>query len=393
MNRRTLLTAIGSILVAGCSQSRSGRSGKEAGAYRDGFGMGRNADTPVEFGFQDNNKSFDFEYDDDVEFGFNSSRVGPDVTFDFGGKQNTKDDSLPTPAETDERATDYIVRSRDLFIEAINTYAGFGGEDIDITSVSPATESFSQYPIKSKIDNTKQLLRRGAKYATEGQKPYILALEQTGIFLKHATEAEVELRAALSEYQTSIGFLYDADTTNFDSPRKRLRDHTDEAREEIDLIRSETDSSALQVIDSDAQELYKAKLAQFDTLIQAFRSLDQGIVQVGDGMSDLKEGVELYIDRKYDDASFRCGSASTSFSSGKRRFEQAHSDDILRSEIQPGLDFATVLYQLTSDLSRSAEAMTNDNSDKYVKFREKAVAHLQSNDKTEHMREINQIQW
>ncbi|RXK48685.1 hypothetical protein [Halorientalis pallida] len=392
MNRRTLLAAVGSILAAGCSQNRGGGSG-ERGAYSEKFGMGRKADTPVDFGFDGNNQSFDFNYGDDPDFEFNSSQVGSEARFDFRGGQQRESDSLPTPAETNKQATEYLVQARRSLIEAIEIYAGFGGEDIDLTSVSPTTESFSPYEVKSKIDNSRQPLRRAAEYATEGQKVYIVALEQTGIFLKHAVEAEVEVRSALAEYQNAMSFLYDADTTNFEAPQKRLRDHATEAQDEVDLITSETDSSALQVVDSDAQELYKAKMAQFEAVIQTFRSLEGGVAEIGSGLSSLKEGAKVYNNREYENASFDLGSALNSFSGAKRAFQTARSNAVLQSATRPGLDFVTILYQITDDLNESAEAKTNDNNERYVEYRERAIDHLRSDDRTEYMSEINQIQW
>lgn len=391
MNRRAILAAIGSILAAGCSQNK--RGGESRGAHKSGFGIGNSADTPVDFGLKGKNQSFEFNYGDDPKFDFNKSQGGSDITFDIAGEENNKRDSLPTPSETNERATEYLVQARRTLNEAIKIYAGFGGERIDITSVTPTTESFSQYQVKSKIDNAKQPLRKATEYATEGQKVYILALEQVGIFLKHTTNAEAELQTALSEYETSMNFFYDGDTMNFDAAQKRLRDHTARVQDEVDLIRSEADSTALQVIGSDAEKLYEAKLAQFEALIQTFRSLDQGISEIGDGLADLKKGTELYTDREYQDASFDLTSATTALSSGKRAFGTARGNGVLQSEIKPGLDFATVLYRIADDLTESAEAKTDNDDERYVEYRERAVAHLQSDDRTEYMSEINKIQW
>lgn len=389
MNRRTVLAAIGSILAAGCSQNRGGGGN---GVYQD-IGLDNISNTRTKFEFGGENHSFDFDEMDKPEFDFNNSQLGSDVTFDFGGDQSANSDSLPTPAETNRQATEYIAQARQKLIEAIKIYAGFGGERVDITSVTPTTESFSQYRVKSKIDNTKQPLRRATEYATEGQKVYILALEQTAIFLKHVTEAEAELQTALSEYQTSMNFLYNADTTNFEAPQRRLQDHITHARGETDLIRSETDASALQVIDSEGENLYEAKLAQFDSLIQTFRSLDEGITEIGDGLSRLKEGVESYTTREYEDASFPLTTATGDLSSGRSAFESARSNGVLQSTIEPGLDFARVLYQISEDLSQSTEAKINDNDEKYVNYREKAIGHLRANNQTRYMSEINQIQW
>lgn len=391
MNRRAILAAIGSILAAGCSQNKSG--GESRGAYKSGFGIGNSADTPVDFEFKTKNQSFEFNYEDDPKFEFNKSQGGSDITFDIAGEENNKRDALPTPSETNERATEYLVQARRTLNEVINIYAGFGGERVNITSVTPTTESFSQYQVKSKIDNAKQPLRKATKYATEGQKVYILALEQIGIFLKHTTNAEAELQTALSEYETSMNFFYDGDTMNFDAAQKRLRDHTARVQDEVDLIRSEADSTALQVIGSDAEKLYEAKLAQLEALIQTFRSLDQGISEIGDGLADLKNGTKLYTDREYQDASFDLTSSTTALSSGKRAFGTARGNGVLQSEIKPGLDFVTVLYRIADDLTESAEAKTNNDYERYVEYRERAVAHLQSDDRTEHMSEINKIQW
>lgn len=392
MNRRTLLAALGSLLAAGCSQNGGGGSG-EPGAYREDFGIGEQSDTPVDFGVDDSNRSDGFDYDDNPEFDFNSSQAGSGVNFDFDGDEVMEADSPQTLGEGNERATKYLVQARRALVGAIKDYAGFGGEQGDVTSVSPTTESFSQSQVNSKIRTTKQPLRKAAKYATERQKVYIAALEQTGIFLKHATEIEIELRSALSEYQTSMGFLYDADTTNYEPARRRLRNHTTEAREELDLINSETDSSALQIIGSDAPDFYSAKIDQFDTLIEVFDSLSRGIRQVGIGLADLKEGVKLYNDREYENASFDLSSSLRSFSTGKGAFEAARGTADLESVMKPGFGFVTVLYQLTEDLSRSAEAKTNYDDEDYVKYREKAVTHLKSDDRTRYMSEINKIQW
>lgn len=392
MNRRTVLAAIGSTLAAGCSQSGVGGAG-ETGMYRD-IGINNTAGTPVEFDLGNNsNQPINIDGEDIPEFDFNSSQLGSDVTFDFGDENNANSDSLPPLTETNNQATEYIIQARQNLTEAIKIYASFGGERIDITSVTPTTESFSQYRIQARIDNISQPLRKAVETATKRQKVYILALEQTAIFLKHATEAEAQLQAAFSEYQSCMSFLYEGDTTNFEAPLRRLQDHTARAQEEIDLIRSETDSTALQVIDASADNLYEAKLAQFSTLIQTFQLLHNAISETGDGLAKLKEGVMYYTNKKYEDALFALITASSDLSSGKYAFEDARSNGVLQSATKPGIDFVTVLYQISIDLKRSSEAKTNDNNEKYVDYREKAIAHLRSDKRTKYMSEISRIQW
>jgi hypothetical protein len=390
MKRRNFLAVAGSLFGAGCSQSRSGRPD----IYKEDLGVESENSTQFEFDFGGQDSSFDFENNrSKFNFDFNNSQANSNDAFDFSEGVHQESDPLPTPAETNKKATEAMAKARQYLLKAIQIYAGFGDAQVDMTAVTPQTDSFSQYRINSKIRRAKQLLLRAANNATEGQKPHISALEQVKIFLKHATRAEIALQTALSGYRASMEYLYDGDTTNFEAPQKRMDKAVSNAKSEVEFFKDKTDISSMQVIDSDARHLYMAKSAQFESLIEAFNHLDEGITNLSDGLEDLNKGVKDYLSRNYRDASFRFIPAITEFRGGKAKFSSVQGNGVLVSATESGLDFISVLYEIANDIQKSAEARVNHNNQKYTEYREQAITHLRSDDRTQYMSEINRIQW
>jgi hypothetical protein len=385
-----LLTA-GSIFLAGCSGNPSHGNGQ--GVYQGGRGVG-SLNEP-EFNFSNIADRHDFDIGQiERDFDFNSSQLGSDVTFDFGEDGNRDDrEQLPTPAKSNKQAAKHLQKARQNLVEAIDIYASFGGAEADITSVSPTTESFSLSQIQNEIQRTRKPLVEASKSATEGQKVWILALEQVGIFLKHAAQADAALQNALSEYHTAIGYLEDGNTTTVDSPITRQDKKVSDANEAVDIIQSETDGTSMQIIHPNVQDMYEAKITQLETLIDSFRSLSNAVEDISDGLAELERGVSMYADREYDGSEFRLDSAAFSLQKGRDDIKSIRSDGILYDATAPGFDLANTLYKISNNLQQSAQAKLNYNDDAYTKYREQAIEHLESDKRTRYMQEINQIQW
>jgi exonuclease VII small subunit len=392
MKRRTMLLTVGSIFAAGCSQGNP-RHGNGQGVYQEGKGVGTINQPDYDFGNISGGEEFDID-EIENEFDFNSSQIGSDVTFEFGedAKSDNKE-QLPTPAKSNEQAAKHLQKGRQNILEAISTYASFGGSDYDITAVSPTTDSFSLPRIQSKIRRTRSPLLKASRSATEGQKVLILALEQVGIFLKHTARADDTLQEALSEYHTAIDYLENGDTTNVDPALDRLNKRLKEAQEYIDVINSETDSTSMQIIESDAQEMYEVKLSQLETIVDSLTSLRNAAEDITDGLAELKRGVDEYISRKYDNAEFQLTSAASSLQIGLSSIKNIQSEKVLQNVTRSTLSFASIIYQISYDLQQSAQAKLNHNEDAYSKYRERAIEHLRSDERTQYMQEINQIQW
>lgn len=387
-----MIISVSSFLAAGCSQGGP-RHGNGQGVYQEGKGVGT-VDEP-NFNFSNIAEDHEFEIGEiEGKFDFNSSQLDSEATFDFGeGGGSDSREKLPTPSKSDEQASKYLREAREKLLDAIKIYASFGGVDYDITTVSPATDSFSLSRIQSKIRQTQTPLLKASRSATEGQKVLILALEQVGIFLKHAARSEVALQNALSEYHTAIDYLEDGDTTNVGSATGRLNKQLSKAEEHRDLIKSESDSTSMQIIGPNAQEMYEAKMSQIDTLTGSFTSLVDAIVEIRDGLSELKEGVDLYTNRQYDNAEFQLGLAASSLQIGHSTIQNVRSDGVLQDATISSQQFSNILYRISDDLHQSAKAKLDHDDDAYTKYREQAIEHLKSDDRTRYMQEINRIQW
>jgi len=386
MRRRDLLATAGTLLTAGCGSLLGGNQGgpRQSGPsdelYESDVVDGIDGEVDTNVGNIGANVS-------SVDTNINVTSIDTNVTSNINTSIDTNidtsfgndDSGTATPAS--EEAEQIVADATAALNEAVSVYTSFGGEDAGLMDVDATTADFQKISVRSNVREALELLDEALDAdPTPGQIVNIAALEQVGVFLSNAAEAQYALVRAYDRLQFASERFYNESLTQMEFANAEMDEYTNEAVDALNRLRRETDQDAMQVLSSVSEEVYRRKEQRLQDQTDAFSDFYGGLRSMRRGLEDMQDGVPAYLAERYEDAANDFLSASASFGIGASSFTLLPGADPLRPKADELFGVATVLEQAAEDLHRSAEAQVEDDRLQFFEARRAAEDHIESND-------------
>lgn len=377
MRRRAFLATAGSLLTAGCGALTGGGGGRNRRVnpdklYASDRGVELQNRSDVSFSGM-NESEFDFE---DIDFDFNETALDGEFQqreWDFGQREEDR----PTP--TNERAVAEIRTALEKLGEAWDIYRRFAGRDASLLEVTPATEEIRAINVRGKVREAKGPLEAAAEHATGDGRVIVLGLQQIGVFLVQAAEADQALRDAYEEFVWATERLYAENTTQAQSAAFRLEDLVEEARAPYERL-GDVESSTARLFEPLTADRLSEKIRRIESGIDAHETFVDGIHRAIDGLEHLQDGVPAYERREYEEAASTLLRARSDFGIATFSFEPYRPVPGITAKSQEVADVMRTLEAGTKALERSARGKVEDERLQYFEAQREAEKRFKSNE-------------